>query len=208
VSAFIFAAAVAYLLGSLPTGYVAGRLVGIDIRNAGSGNVGATNVTRVLGKRFGYPVFFVDVIKGFAAVELAETFARSAQLSALLVDLCGVIGAIFSVLGHSYPIWLGFKGGKGVATSIGCLVGTNWAAAAIVAVIWIVVFYATRYVSVASISAAIALPICISVMLFLKILPSPILLYFSLILAPLIVFRHRSNLSRLFNGTEPRFIRK
>jgi len=201
-------ALLAYLLGSLPTGYIAGRLVGVDIRKVGSGNVGATNVTRVLGKRFGYPVFLVDFAKGLAAVMLAVIMAKAAQSSAQFVDLCAAIGAICSLMGHSYSIWLGFRGGKGVATLMGALFGINWITALIVCVVWIVVFEATRYVSLASIAAAVALPIAVAIMLFLKELPTPITLYFSFCLGALVVLRHRSNLSRLVKGTEPRFVRK
>lgn len=201
-------ALLAYLLGSLPTGYIAGRLVGVDIRKVGSGNVGATNVTRVLGKRFGYPVFLVDFAKGLAAVMLAVIMAKAAQSSAQFVDLCAAIGAICSLMGHSYSIWLGFSGGKGVATLMGALFGINWITALIVCVVWIVVFEATRYVSLASIAAAVALPIALAIMLFLKELPTPIPLYFSFCLGAIVVVRHRSNLSRLVKGTEPRFVRK
>ena len=201
-------ALLAYLLGSLPTGYVAGRLVGVDIRKVGSGNVGATNVTRVLGKRFGYPVFLVDFAKGLAAVMLAVIMAKAAQSSAQFVDLCAAIGAICSLMGHSYSIWLGFRGGKGVATLMGALFGINWITALIVCVVWIVVFEATRYVSLASIAAAVALPIAVAIVLFLKELPTPIPLYFSFCLGAIVVVRHRSNLSRLVKGTEPRFVRK
>jgi acyl phosphate:glycerol-3-phosphate acyltransferase len=201
-------ALLAYLLGSLPTGYIAGRLVGVDIRKVGSGNVGATNVTRVLGKRFGYPVFIVDFAKGLAAVVLAVIMAKPAQSSAQFVDLCSAIGAICSVIGHSYSIWLGFRGGKGVATLMGALFGINWITAVIVCVVWIVVFQATRYVSLASIAAAVALPITVAIMLFLKQLPTAIPLYFSFCLGAIIVVRHRPNLSRLLKGAEPRFARK
>ncbi len=201
-------ALLAYLLGSLPTGYIAGRLVGVDIRKVGSGNVGATNVTRVLGKRFGYPVFLVDFAKGLAAVMLAMIMAKAAQSSAQFVDLCAAIGAICSLMGHSYSIWLGFRGGKGVATLMGALFGINWITALIVCVVWIVVFEATRYVSLASIAAAVALPIAVAIVLFLKGLPTPIPLYFSFCLGAIVVVRHRSNLSRLVKGTEPRFVRK
>lgn len=201
-------ALLAYLLGSLPTGYIAGRLVGVDIRKVGSGNVGATNVTRALGKRFGYPVFLVDFAKGLAAVMLAVIMAKAAQSSAQFVDLCAAIGAICSLMGHSYSIWLGFRGGKGVATLMGALFGISWITALIVCVVWIVVFEATRYVSLASIAAAVALPIALAIMLFLKELPTPIPLYFSFCLGAIVVVRHRSNLSRLVKGTEPRFVRK
>jgi acyl phosphate:glycerol-3-phosphate acyltransferase len=208
---FVFAlvALIAYLLGSIPSGYIAGRIAGVDVRKVGSGNVGATNVTRVLGKRFGYPVFVVDFGKGLAAVAIGTVIAGAAQSTPTVVDLCATAGAaIFAVLGHSYSIWLGFKGGKGVATSLGSLFGLNWIVAAIVCVVWIVAFQLTRYVSLSSIAAAIALPVTVATMLFLKQLQTPILLYFAVFLATVIVLRHRSNLSRLLKGTEPRFARK
>ena len=205
---FALVALVAYFLGSIPSGYLAGRVAGVDVRTVGSGNIGATNVTRVLGKRFGYPVFAMDFGKGLAAVVVGVMIAKAAHSSPQFVDLCGTGAAIFSVLGHSYSIWLGFKGGKGVATSLGGLFGLNWIAAAIVCGVWILVFQLTRYVSLASIIAVIALPITIGIMLFLKQLQTPILLYFALCLAVIVVLRHRSNLLRLLNGTEPRFARK
>ncbi|HEY6070603.1 MAG TPA: glycerol-3-phosphate 1-O-acyltransferase PlsY [Chthoniobacterales bacterium] len=203
-----YVAIVGYLVGSFPTAYIAGRIRGIDIRKAGSGNVGATNAARVLGKRFGYFVFIVDVAKGFVAVILSRMLGGSAQTSALFVDLCGVLGAMFAVIGHSYPVWLSFKGGKGVATSIGALFALNWIPAAIVGIVWIVVFLTTRYVSLASIGAAIALPIMVTAMYFLKELSSPVLVYFCFLLAAIVVIRHRSNISRLLTGTEHRFVKK
>ena len=205
---FATVAFLAYLLGSIPAGYIAGRIAGVDVRKVGSGNIGATNVTRVLGKRFGYPVFIVDFAKGLAAVAVGVMIAKAAQSTPQFVDLCGAIAAIFSVIGHSYPIWLGFKGGKGVATSLGSLFGLNWVAAAVACVVWISMFQLTRYVSLSSIAAALSLPVTIATMLFLKQLQTPILLYFALCLAAIIVLRHRSNLSRLLKGTEPRFARK
>jgi glycerol-3-phosphate acyltransferase PlsY len=198
----------AYLLGSIPAGYIAGRIAGVDVRKVGSGNIGATNVTRVLGKRFGYPVFVVDFAKGLAAVAVGVVVAKADQSTPQFDDLCGAIAAISSVIGHSYPIWLGFKGGKGVATSLGSLFGLNWVAAAVACVVWISVFQLTRYVSLSSIAAALALPVTIATMVFLKQLQTPILLYFAVLLAAIIVLRHRSNLSRLLKGTEPRFARK
>ena len=201
-------AALAYLLGSFPAGYIAGRLAGIDIQKVGSGNVGATNVTRVLGKRFGYPVFVLDFAKGLGAVVLAVIMGKASHSSAQFVDLCGAIGAVCSVIGHSYSIWLGFSGGKGVATLMGALFGINWLTALIVCLVWIVAFQTTRYVSFASIAAAVALPVTLAIMLFLKELPTPIPLYFSFFLGTIVILRHRSNLSRLLKGTEPRFVRK
>jgi glycerol-3-phosphate acyltransferase PlsY len=205
---FAIVAVIAYFLGSIPSGYIAGLLGGVDVRKVGSGNIGATNVTRVLGKRFGYPVFVMDFAKGLVAVVLAMMIAKTSRLDPAFVDLCSTGAAIFAVIGHSYPVWLGFKGGKGVATSLGSLFGLNWIAATIFCAVWIAIFQLTRYVSLASIAAALALPITIATMLLIRQLQTPILLYFALCLAAIVVLRHRSNFSRLLKGTEPRFARK
>jgi glycerol-3-phosphate acyltransferase PlsY len=208
VFTFVIVALLSYFLGSIPSGYIAGLIGGVDVRKVGSGNVGATNVTRVLGKRFGYPVFLADFGKGLAAVITAVAVGNNAHLTQTLVDLCSTVAAIFAVIGHSYSIWLGFKGGKGVATSLGSLFGLNWIAATIVCVVWIAVFQLTRYVSLASIVAVLALPVTIATMFLLKQLQTPILLYFALCLAAIVLLRHRSNFSRLLKGTEPPFARK
>lgn len=205
---FALIALVSYFVGSVPAGYLAGRIAGIDIRTVGSGNVGATNVLRVLGKRFGYPVFVIDFAKGIAAVILSRLIAKSGGSSENTIELAGMLAGICAVVGHSFPLWLKFRGGKGVATSIGVLFALMPLAAAIVCVVWIVTFEIGRYVSLASVAAAIALPISVAVMFFLHRLNTPVLLYFSLCLAAVIVIRHRSNLSRLAKGTEPRFVRK
>lgn len=205
---FLETVLIAYLVGSLPTGYLAGRARGIDIRKVGSGNVGATNVTRVLGKRFGYPVFAIDFLKGVAAVLVSAAIADRARLDSTAVDCYAAVGGVFSVIGHSYPVWLGFEGGKGVATSLGVIFAINWAAALVMCAIWLTLFKLTRYVSLASIAAAVGLPIIMMAMLFSHQLRSPIPVYFSLFLAAIVVFRHRSNLSRLRDGSEPRFVRK
>ena len=197
-----------YLIGSIPAGYIAGRIVGIDIRTVGSGNIGATNVTRVLGKRYGYPVFIVDFLKGFAAVGMSIMIAKRAQPVLIPGELFGVVGAVACVLGHSFPVWLGFRGGKGVAASAGALFGLMPRVALIAVAVWLIVFYLTRYVSVASMTAALAVPITILSMMFLGQTDGTTLLYFSICLAAVVIFRHRSNLSRLVRGTEPRFKRK
>jgi acyl phosphate:glycerol-3-phosphate acyltransferase len=208
VATLFFVVITSYLIGSFPTAYLAGKVAGIDIREAGSGNVGATNVGRVLGKRFGYPVFLIDFAKGFIAVKLAETILGPVPAGAIFVEFCRVLGAMFAVIGHSFPVWLGFKGGKGVATSMGALFALNWVPAVVVGTVWIVIFQVTRYVSLASIVAAIALPITVALMFLLGYLASPVLLYFCLLLAGIVVLRHRSNISRLLSGTEHRFVRK
>jgi acyl phosphate:glycerol-3-phosphate acyltransferase len=190
-----------YLFGSFPAGYFAGRIAGIDVRSAGSGNIGATNVLRVLGKPWGYTVFFIDAFKGFAAVRvaffLAErlTFARPQA-----VILC--------VVGHTFPVWLRFKGGKGVATSVGAIFGLMPLVAITIFLIWAIVFEITRYVSVASIIAASSCPLVVVLLLHWKLIEGIGLLYFAIVMAIFIVWRHRSNFSRLLNGTEQRFTRK
>jgi len=204
----VIAGLASYLIGSIPAGYIAGRIVGIDIRTVGSGNIGATNVTRVLGKRYGYPVFIVDFLKGFAAVGMSIMIAKRAQPVSIPSELFGVFGAVACVLGHSFPVWLGFKGGKGVAASAGALFGLTPFVALIAVAVWLVIFYLTRYVSVASMTAALAVPIAILSMTFLGQTGGTALLYFSICLAAVVIVRHRSNLSRLVRGTEPRFKRK
>lgn len=204
----VIAGLASYLIGSIPAGYIAGRTVGIDIRTVGSGNIGATNVTRVLGKRYGYPVFIVDFLKGFAAVGMSIMIAKRAQPLSVPSELFGVVGAVACVLGHSFPVWLGFKGGKGVAASAGALFGLTPFVALIAVAVWLVIFYLTRYVSVASMTAALAVPIAILSMTFLGQTGGTALLYFSICLAAVVIVRHRSNLSRLVRGTEPRFKRK
>lgn len=206
--ALLIAGFFSYLIGSIPAGYIAGRIVGIDIRTVGSGNIGATNVTRVLGKRYGYPVFIVDFLKGFAAVGMSIMIAKRAQPVLIPSELLGVVGAVACVLGHSFPVWLGFKGGKGVAASAGALFGLMPFVALIAVAVWLIIFYLTRYVSVASMIAALAVPITILSMMFLGQTGETALLYFSICLAAVVIVRHRSNLLRLVRGTEPRFKRK
>jgi glycerol-3-phosphate acyltransferase PlsY len=205
---FATVALVSYLLGSIPAGYLAGRVAGIDIRHAGSGNIGATNVMRVLGKRYGYPVFIIDFLKGLIAVSLSILIEKRAQPLSVPTELIGIIAAISCVIGHSFPVWLSFKGGKGVATSMGGLFGLMPFVALIGVAVWVIMFQITRYVSVASMTATLAVPISILILMPPKQTGGAALLYFSICLAALVVFRHRSNLSRLVRGTEPRFKRK
>lgn len=197
-----------YLLGSIPFGYVAGRLAGTDIRQAGSGNVGATNVVRVLGKRYGYPVFALDVLKGFGAVKISMLLAPGRPPEWNSPEIFGIFAAISSVLGHLYPPWLKFKGGKGVATSAGALLALTPLATLIGVAIWVIVFWMTRYVSLASVIAAIVLPLVILVVSRHDQNQVGPLVFSSACVAVIVVWRHRSNLSRLMRGTEPRFARK
>ena len=197
-----------YLLGSIPFGYVAGKIRGIDIRKIGSGNIGATNVVRVLGKRYGYSVFVLDFLKGFGAVKISMSIATDARPEWASPEIFGIFAAIASVIGHSFPVWLKFRGGKGVATSAGALFGLIPLAALIGIVIWVLVFWFTRYVSVASVVAAATLPLVILIMTRLNQIHGNALFYSSLGLSAVVMWRHRSNFSRLMHGSEPRFTRK
>jgi glycerol-3-phosphate acyltransferase PlsY len=182
----------AYLLGSIPTGYIIGNLAGVDVRKVGSGNVGATNVARVLGKGRGALTLAVDVGKGWLAVYVAR------RLGVSLVCVTAVGMAVF--LGHLYPIFLRFNGGKGVATALGVFLalapGTVW----VLFVIFAVAVAASRIVSVGSLSAALAAP----VVFWLFELP-PVVIAMGGFIALMIVWRHRSNIQRLRAGTEPKF---
>jgi glycerol-3-phosphate acyltransferase PlsY len=204
---FILIALLSYLMGSVPAGYIAGRVAGIDIRRVGSGNVGATNVLRALGKPYGYAVFLFDFFKGVGAVWMSILIINAAHPWNQESELVGIMAGVLCVLGHAYPVWLGFKGGKGVATSAGVLFGLMPAAALTVLAVWFVTFQATKYVSVASIVAAVALPVTAAVMVHFEKAGMP-LVYFCACLAVVIVWRHRSNVSRLMKGTEPSFRRK
>ena len=198
----------AYLFGSLPAGYLAGRLAGVDVRKHGSGNIGATNVLRVLGKPWGFGVFFVDALKGFLAVRVAIAIAARTAGAADYTEFFAILAAAACVAGHSFPVWLRFKGGKGVATSAGSLAGVMPIAALTIFIVWLIVFMVTRYVSLASIVAATALPVAVAALVALQQTQGTVLFYFSLLMTTLVVWRHRSNITRLLNGTEPRFARK
>jgi glycerol-3-phosphate acyltransferase PlsY len=206
-----------YLLGSIPAGYLAGRwLAGIDIRQEGSGSTGATNVLRVLGKGPALVVFLVDVLKGTAAVLLAK-----AALEPLGVPLDGagtvswgtdswVVGAGLAALaGHIWPVWLGWRGGKAVATALGMLLGLTWPVGLACFGIFLTVLSLSRIVSLSSVVAAVALPL-----LMLGWFETQGLglrwpyLALALLTSTLVIWRHRSNLARLLAGTEPRLGQK
>ena len=197
-----------YLFGSIPFGYLAGKIGGIDIRKVGSGNIGATNVVRTLGKRYGYPVFLLDFLKGFGAVKISMSIATDARPGWGSPEILGILAAVASVIGHSFPLWLKFRGGKGVATSAGALFGLMPLAALIAVVIWVLVFWFTRYVSVASLVTSVTLPLIILIMTRLNQIHGNALFYSSLGIAAVVIWRHRSNFSRLMRGSEPRFTRK
>jgi len=207
-SLIIACCAIGYFFGSFPAGYFAGRFAGVDVRSQGSGNIGATNVLRVLGKRWGYPVFAIDVFKGLAAVRLAFFLARYWPASQPYAEYVAILTAIMSIVGHMFPIWLRFKGGKGVATTAGALFGLMPWAVPCFFLIWFIVFETTRYVSLASIITAISLPIVAALFARWGFIDTWALVYFCALIMGLVLWRHRSNFSRLLKGTEQRFDRK
>jgi acyl phosphate:glycerol-3-phosphate acyltransferase len=201
-----FASAVSlgsYLIGSFPSGYIVGRFNGVDLRKEGSGNIGATNALRVLGKKWGYIVFAADIFKGWLSVTLA--YALASRFAPDHVVLAAVLAAVFVVLGHNFPVWLGFKGGKGIATSAGILIALFPILVFLCAlVVWLGFFYTTRYVSVASILAAISLSVSTTVLaLFGKC--DWLLVGVALLMTGLAIWRHKSNIERLIAGTEKKF---
>lgn len=195
----------AYLLGSIPHGFLMARAKGVDIRREGSGNIGATNTMRVLGKPAGIFVLLMDALKGFAAVEwlplLVGYFTGPADCDAETVR---ILAGICAVLGHNYTCWLGFKGGKGIATTAGVYAALAPWPLLIALGVFILAVAATRYMSVGSVCAAIALPAAVWIMkpheIFLGIVTT--------LLGLLAIYKHRSNLQRLRAGTENRLGQK
>lgn len=203
--AYIIAAISAYLLGSIPFGYLAGISRGVDIRTVGSGNIGATNVYRTLGKKLGIATFVLDVFKGVAATSVIPQsvwfmlgFEGTAPL--YMVIACGAL----VLIGHSFPLFLNFKGGKGVATGLGVTIGVAPHSAILGLAVWIAVFFATRYVSVGSIIAAAVVGIAVW-LLDNSYEPANVVPAVVSLLAVLVILKHRKNIARLINGNENRF---
>ncbi|HTL69417.1 MAG TPA: glycerol-3-phosphate 1-O-acyltransferase PlsY [Lacunisphaera sp.] len=197
---------IGYLLGSLPFGYLVARAHGVDIFKEGSGNPGATNVKRVLGEKFGAKgkqagnlVFALDALKG----ALAAGWPMLPFIDPPDERMLGLVGVIAAVLGHSFSVFTRFKGGKGVATAAGGLVVLIPVSCLIGAVVWLLTFLGTRYVSLGSILAAIAVPLSS----WLRGNPLPLNVV-ATALGLFVIFRHRENIRRLLNGTESKFARK
>ena len=186
----------AYLIGSIPFGFLLARFwKGIDIRQHGSGNIGATNVWRTLGKGPGIIVLLLDALKGVTAVLLAKQLGTT--------DLVVLAAALAVMMGHSFPLWLGFKGGKIIATGAGAVLAITPVPLLLALLVWVITVALSRYVSLGSILAALSLPIW--VFLFDH---DPAIFVFSLLAASFAVWKHRSNIKRLINGTEFRFGQK
>jgi glycerol-3-phosphate acyltransferase PlsY len=201
--AWLVVVLVGYLPGSLPAGLLAGRLKGVDIRAVGSGNIGATNAFRTLGKGVGTAVLLVDMLKGVLPCLLfpgvvAGLFPEGRAPEAQTLEL--LIG-VSAILGHNYPCWLGFKGGKGIATTAGVVGALAPVPLGICLGAWVFFFAISRFVSVSSIAAAVVLPVSVA------LLPGDrfgLLFWIFLFLGVMAIWKHRGNIKRLMDGTEPR----
>jgi glycerol-3-phosphate acyltransferase PlsY len=196
----------AYLLGSIPAGYLAGRARGIDIRKVGSGNIGATNAFRILGKTAGTLVLVADGLKGWMAVSLLPGIAAEfcgVNLGAEPPEYLKIVAGLAVILGHNYTCWLRFKGGKGVATSAGVLAALVPAAFVASLITWILVCLLTRYVSVASIASALVLPFATWLAHY-----GLMMICITTLMSALAIYKHKGNIARLMNGTENKIGRK
>ena len=192
---------ISYLAGSIPSAYIAGKLHGIDLRKEGSGNLGATNVVRVLGAKTGAVVFIADLLKGFLPVYFLPRYTET-----LRPELWALIFGVAAILGHVKPIFLLWKGGgKGVATASGVFLALAPVPMLAAEAVWIVTFYFTRYVSLASLLGAIVLPIAI---LGWYRDPHSLVFIASVIIALFVFWTHRANIGRLRRGEEHRFVKK
>ncbi|MCA0001174.1 MULTISPECIES: glycerol-3-phosphate 1-O-acyltransferase PlsY [unclassified Mesorhizobium] len=183
----ILALVLGYFLGSIPFGLLLTRAAGLgDVRQIGSGNIGATNVLRTGNKGLAAATLLLDALKGTAAVLIAGHFAPE----------LGAWAGLGAFLGHLFPIWLGFKGGKGVATYLGVLIGLAWQVALIFAIVWLAMAFLFRYSSLAALTAAVAVPIA------LYFLSTPQIAALFVVMSLIVFIKHRANISRLLAGTE------
>lgn len=195
---------ISYFIGSIPFGFLIAKLAkGIDIRQVGSGNPGATNVARVMGKPYGILVFILDMLKGFFPVFIFDHYLAG-HAHPLLLILCGV-GVI---CGHAFPVFLNFKGGKAVATGCGVFLWLAPLPLIISVAVWLCVVFTTRYISLGSILSPPVLAICLLVLGKDPLGQGLYLTIFSLFISILIILRHKSNIRRLFNGTENKIGKK
>jgi glycerol-3-phosphate acyltransferase PlsY len=188
-----------YVLGSIPFGYLLVRLrSGRDIRAMGSGNIGATNVARTAGWSVGIATLILDAAKGYVAVWLAGHFSGGSIHFMMFAGLA-------AILGHVFPVWLGFSGGKGVATALGVFLAVCWPAALVAVVLFLIVVMFWRYVSLGSVSAAAAVPVLFYLLYAPGHAPPNVDSACALLAAAIVIIKHRHNIERLLAGTEPRF---
>lgn len=201
---------ISYLIGAIPWGYLIGKRHGVDIRKLGSRNIGATNVTRVIGKWNGRLCFILDFLKGFIPVLVVTVLLQNKYINDPY-RITQMAAALCAVLGHMFPVYLWFRGGKGVATAAGALLALAPFAFIIAGIVWVAVYLLSRYVSLASLSAAVVLPVCATLISWLgrpNYYHSPYVLAFLYFLSVLTILRHSANIKRLINGTESKFGKK
>ncbi len=197
----VLIAAVAYLLGSIPFGLILVRVVrGEDVRQSGSGNIGATNVARTGGAKLGVATLVLDALKGYAGVAFAN--AVSHREASVDVGLAAALAALCAILGHVFPVWLKFRGGKGVATAVGAFIGLAPRAVLVVLAIFLIIVAISRYVSLGSVVASAVFPILVYFLYRGTSTIADLLVMFAASL--LIIFKHKANIGRLLKGTENR----
>ena len=189
----------AYLLGSIPNGLLIARLKGVDLQKVGSGNIGATNVFRCVGKGWGIAAFVLDAVKGFVPAFFFPRLLESAP------PWLGLACGVAAVAGHNWPVWLKFKGGKGVSTSAGMLLGIAPAAVGVGFAVFALTVALTRFVSLGSILAAIAVP---AAYLWMNGAENRLLVGALVVMGAVVIFKHRANVGRLLRGIEPRIVGK
>lgn len=203
MATYIIVAIIAYLIGSVNFSVILSKkMAGFDVREKGSGNAGTTNMLRTVGKKAALITLICDILKGVVAIGIALIAGNMVKDldNALLVQLAG----IFVILGHAFPVFFKFKGGKGIATALGVLLMTNWQIGLICLVFALILIALTRMVSVGSIAAAILFPVLVLFIGQNYIVPSSNLSYFiySIAIALFVIFKHKENIKRIFNGTE------
>lgn len=192
----------AYLLGSIPTAVWFGkRFYGIDVREHGSGNAGATNTLRVLGNKAGFTVLIIDALKGYAAASLVFAIQEIEHGSNTWLVYQIIYGAL-AVIGHIYPVFAGFKGGKGIATLLGIVIAINYQLALLCFIVFVAVVLITRYISLGSMLSALVSP---AIAYYIQGKQITALFYFCIVVSVLVVYTHRTNIKRLQNGSENRF---
>ena len=193
-------ALLAFFVGATPFGFLAGKMKGIDIRDHGSGNIGETNVLRTLGKPIGITVLVLDIFKGMIPVIIAKSVSDSSSLH--------IATAITAILGHNYTFWLKFKGGKGIATTAGAVIPILTIPILVAIATWLLFLKLTRYVSVASIAAALAIPITLSIQNLVSGQWDRVVFGLAAFVCLLAIWKHRANIQRLRRGEENRFAPK
>ena len=197
------------MIGGIPFGYLIAVIKGVDIRTQGSGNIGATNVGRVLGKKYGLIIFILDMLKGFAVVLLVPAAVSSAvNISTTTGNLLAVLCGFCAVLGHAFPVYLKFKGGKAVATSFGVFIWLVPISIAIAFGVWLLTVIVTRYVSLGSMIGSLSLVGVIVIVVDSPFGDNIYLLAMSVAVAILIIARHTSNIQRIIAGTEKKVFSK